>query len=70
AAARSLGRQTDLDASPDRDWPKTPKKHDGRVTSPGLCRIRTPNPRNGRIDEHTRSPRLGGWGATPMEILR
>jgi hypothetical protein len=21
-------------------------------------------------NEHPRSPRLGGWGATPMEILR
>ena len=41
AAARSLDRQ----ASPVRGWPKSPKKHDGRVTSRRLCRIRAPNPR-------------------------
>ena len=38
AAARSLGHQSQ---------PKTPKKHDGRVTTPSLCRIRAPNPRTG-----------------------
>ena len=61
-AAGSLGRA--------RRRPKTPKKHDGRVTSAGLCRIRAPNPRNGRIDGRSRSPRLTGWGAPPMEISR
>ena len=65
-AARFMG----LEASPARDGPKTPKRYDGRVTSRGLCRIRAPNPRNGRINEHPRSPRNGGWGATPMEILQ
>ena len=58
--ARSLGRQNRR--------PKTPKKHDGRVTSRRLCRIRAPNPRNGRINGRPRSPRLFGWGAPPMEI--
>jgi tRNA (guanine37-N1)-methyltransferase len=49
AAARSLGGQNHR--------PKTPKKPDGRVTSRCLCRIRAPNPRNGRITGHSRSPR-------------
>src|SRR5258708_33154453 len=48
---------------------KTAKKHDGRVTTPCLCRIGAPNPRNGRIDGRSRSPRLAGWGAPPMEIF-
>ena len=63
AEALTRARRPDL-------WAERPKKHDGRVTTPSLCRIRAPNPRNGRINEHPRSPRLGGWGATPMEILR
>ena len=70
AEALTRARRPDLWAASDQREPKTPKKHDGRVTSRGLCRIRAPNPRNGRIDEHPRSPRLGGWGAPPMEISR
>src|SRR6201996_1496016 len=48
--------------------PKTPKKHDGRVTKLRLCRIGAPNPRNGRIDGRSRSPRFVWLGAPPMEI--
>jgi len=33
------------------------------VTTPCLCRIAAPNPRNGRINETSRSPRLTGWRA-------
>ena len=46
AAARPLGCQR---------RPKSPKKHDRRVTTAGLCRIAAPNPRNGRIDGRLRS---------------
>ena len=69
AEALTRARRPDLLAAR-TSGPKTPEKRDGRVTSRGLCRIRAPNPRNGRINEHPRSPRFGGWGAPPMEISR
>ena len=52
AAAGFVGRE----ARPKRD-----KKHDRRVTSARLCLIRAPNPRNGRINGRSRSPRRTGW---------
>jgi len=69
--AGPLGRQTGPNRiRPNKARSKTSKKQDGRVTRLRLCRIGAPNPRNGRIDGRSRSPRLGGWGAPPMEILR
>ena len=52
AAAGFVGREA---------RPKRHKKHDRRVTSARLCLIRAPNPRNGRIDGRSRSPRRTGW---------
>ena len=47
AEALTRARRPDLwAAARPASSPKTPKKHDGRVTSRRLCRIRAPNPRN------------------------
>ena len=56
----AAGRGRGLDPGPAAGFvggkgpPKTPKKRDRRVTTPGLCRIAAPNPRNGRIDGRSR----------------
>ena len=59
AEALTRARRPDLWARKAR--PKRDKKHDRRVTSARLCLIRAPNPRNGRIDGRSRSPRRTGW---------
>ena len=50
--------------------PKPPKKHDGRVTSARLCRIASAKSAQWQDKWTSRSPRLDGWGAPPMEIYR
>jgi large subunit ribosomal protein L19 len=49
-----MGCKAESKAEPNAS-PKSPKKHDRRVTSALLCLIRAPNPR--RIDGRSRSPR-------------
>src|ERR1700710_2342848 len=58
AAAEAPARGGGAAAGPlggPRHEAKTAKKHDRRVTSQNLCRIRAPNPRNGWIDGRSRS---------------
>ncbi len=59
AEALTKARRPDLWAI--KAKPKTPKNHDRRVTKLRVCLIRAPNPRNGRIDGRSRSPRRTGW---------
>ena len=68
AEALTKARRPDLWA--DQGQPKTAKKHDGRVTTPRLCRIRAPNPRTSMDRWTFAQPAPDRLGAPPMEILR
>ena len=67
AEALTRARRPDLWAQ-SKGPPKTPKKHDRRVTSAPRCLIRAPNPQQ-RQDRWTfAQPALDWLGAPPMEI--